>query len=82
MSGAITDLAACRDFPPQTSNIRPTFLNGGVQLCDLDGQPVNPILEGVGTQIEGVGFIEQLAKYILCVFTWKRMAERVQKWTF
>lgn len=62
-------------FSPQTFNIRPTFFYSGVQLCDLDCQPVNAVLERVGTQIEGVGLIEQFAKYILCMFTWKGTAE-------
>lgn len=68
------DNALC--FSPQTSDTRPTFLYSRVQLCDLDRQPVNAVLERVGTQIKGVGLIEQFAKYILRMFTWKRTAER------
>lgn len=63
-------------FSPQNSDTQPTFLYSGVQLRDLDCQPVNAVLERVGTQIKGVGLIEQFAKYILCMFTWKRTAER------
>lgn len=55
---------------PQTSNLWPTFLNGGVQLCDLDGQPVNAVLEWVGTQIESIGLVKKLAKYVFSMFTW------------
>ena len=63
-------------FPPEASNVRPTFFYSGVQLCDLHGQSVNAVLERVGTQIEGVGLVEQLAKYVLRMFTWRAMAER------
>lgn len=49
----------------------PTFLHGGVELRDLDRQPVDAVLQRVGAQIEGVGLVEQLAKYILRMFAWK-----------
>lgn len=48
----------------------PTFFHGGVQLRDLDGQPVDAVLQGVGAQIEGVGLVKQLAEYILCMLAW------------
>lgn len=63
------------------SNIWPTFFHGGVQLCDLHGQPVDTVLERVGTQIEGVGLIEQFAKNILRVFAWNRMTEKEKRET-
>lgn len=64
-----TDQADCS----RRAGAGPTFLYGGVQLGDLHGQPVDTVLERVGAQIEGVGLVEQFAKYILRMFTWKRM---------
>lgn len=48
-----------------------TFFFFGVQLCDADGEPVHPLLQGVDPEREGVGFIEKLSKKVLCIFTCK-----------
>lgn len=53
------------------SVLGPTFLHGGVQLRDFDSEPVDAVLQRVGTKVEVVGLVEQLAKYVLCVFTWE-----------
>ena len=49
----------------------PTLLHAGVQLCDLDGQAVDTVLQGVGTSVKGVGLVEKLPKNIFCMFTCK-----------
>lgn len=48
-----------------------TFFFFGVQLCDADGEPVHPLLQGVDPEREGVSFIEKLSKKVLCIFTCK-----------
>lgn len=50
----------------------PTFLHCGVQLRDFDGEPVDTVLQRVGTQVEIVGLVKQFAKYVLCMFTWRK----------
>lgn len=53
------------------ANLSLTFLHRGVQLGDLHGQPVDAVLQRVGAQVEGVGFVEQLSKNVLSMFTWE-----------
>lgn len=48
-----------------------TLLHGGVQLSDLDGEPIDAILQGVRSQIKCVGFIKQLAEYVLRMLTYR-----------
>lgn len=49
-----------------------TFLFFGVQLCDTDGEAVHALLQGVDSEREGVGLVEQLSKQVLCIFTCTR----------
>lgn len=60
-----------------TSNPCLTFLHGGVQLGDLDGQAVDAVLQGVGSQVERVGLVEQLSEDVLRMFT---CSTRVDRW--
>lgn len=58
------------------SGFGPTFLHSGVQLCDFDSEPVDAVLQRVGTKVEVVGLVEQLAEYVLCMFAWEGVAKR------
>lgn len=58
------------------SGLGPTFLHCGVQLRDFDSEPVDAVLQRVGTKVEVVGLIEQLPEYVLCMFTWEGVAKR------
>lgn len=49
----------------------PTFLHRGVQLGDLHGQLVHPLLQAAHPQVEAVGLVEQLAEDVLCVAAWR-----------
>lgn len=53
------------------SVLGPTFLHSGVQLRDFDSEPVDAVLQGVGTKVEVVGLVEQLTEYVLRMFTWE-----------
>ena len=66
------------DFIPTTLDLWPqlTLLHSGIQLGDLDSQAVYAVLEGVGPRVERVGFIKQLPKNILCMFTWSPRTKR------
>lgn len=46
-----------------------TFLDGGVQLCDLHCQQVHSLLQTAHPQVETVGLCEQLTKDVLRMTT-------------
>lgn len=60
-----------------------TLLHAGVQLGDLAGQAVDPVLEWVGAPVKGVGLVKKLPKNIFCVFTCNQSKEKwdVRTWT-
>lgn len=50
------------------ANVR-TLLYAGVQLGDLDSQAVDTVLEGVRTNVKGVGLIKKFPEDIFGMFT-------------
>lgn len=59
------------DSEPLFRRNRLTLLNRWVQLRDLDGKSVNPILQRVHPQIEHVCLIEELSEYVFSMFTFQ-----------
>lgn len=59
-----------------------TFFLFRVQLCDTDRQTVHTLLQGVDSEREGVGFIEQLPKQIFCIFTFTEEKQNNYKTIF
>lgn len=54
-----------------------TLLHRGVQLSDLDGQAVDPILQGIRPQIKHVRLVKKLPKYILGMLTYRTGEENL-----
>lgn len=63
------------DPEPLFPRSRLTLLNCGVQLGDLDGKSVNPILQRVRPQIEHVCLVEEFSEYVFSMFTFEIRGE-------
>lgn len=54
----------------------PTLLHCGVQLGDFDSEAIDSVLQRICSDVEVVGLIKQLTKYVLCMFAWRRGGRR------